>query len=74
MTDHETVDALKASDEYQRLGVIGRQKLLWETFPELREKWRRETEAHMTGRFTPPAIYRPGREKPPSSGGFSDGP
>ena len=35
MIDEEAVAEFKRSREYQRLGVIGRQKLLWRTFPEL---------------------------------------
>jgi hypothetical protein len=43
MADHESVEALKVSDEYRALGVLGRERLLWATFPGLRERHRAES-------------------------------
>src|SRR5204862_27703 len=47
MTDYESVEALKASDEYRALGVLGRERLLFETFPELGERHEAETARHL---------------------------
>lgn len=45
---YDSPEALKASDEYQALGVLGRERLLWATFPELRERHLAKTAEHLT--------------------------
>jgi hypothetical protein len=54
MTDHESVEALKVSDEYRALGVLGRERLLWARFPGLRERHRAESAKRRTA-----AVYGP---------------
>jgi hypothetical protein len=40
-------DDVKATDEYKALGVIGRQRLLFQECPELEETYKAESAAHI---------------------------
>lgn len=57
MTTYATVDELKASDEYQALGVIGRERLLWATFPELEAQHKARTAEHLESTVYPEAQH-----------------
>lgn len=53
MTNYGSPDQLKASPEYQALGVIGRQRLFWETFPDLHEQHLNESADHLAAAAHP---------------------
>lgn len=60
--DWQAVADFKATDEYQKLGVIGRERLLHETFPEVAERERALTERDIERRvwgIDPPATADP---------------